>query len=111
MEAVPPITRGESSAGRQPICGYIYTELYDVEHEIVGIYTAERKLKELGCHPAQMNAETVIIFDHIPLKPGLDYLATSDRVTVGLLSWREDQDGRVALAVGREFSTHRPHSC
>jgi hypothetical protein len=66
-------------------CGYIYTELYDVEHEIVGIYTAERKLKELGSHPAQINAETMIIFDHLPLKPGLDYQAAAGVVSVHVM--------------------------
>lgn len=32
----------------QAFSGYIYTELYDVEHEIVGIYTAQRELRILA---------------------------------------------------------------
>jgi beta-galactosidase/beta-glucuronidase len=57
------------------VSGYIYTELYDVEHELCGIYTAQRQLKPLGCNPAHVNAETVIIFDLVPVRPGLDYIA------------------------------------
>lgn len=55
--------------------GYIYTELYDIEHEKVGIYTADRKLKDLGCDPATINADTVIIFDILPKRPGVDFVA------------------------------------
>ncbi|MFN8490187.1 MAG: glycoside hydrolase family 2 TIM barrel-domain containing protein [Caldilineaceae bacterium] len=65
--------------------GYIYTELYDIEHELVGIYTAARKLKEFGFEPTMVNAETVIIFDHIPLRPGLDYLARENKVAVSVM--------------------------
>lgn len=54
--------------------GYTYTELYDVEHEVVGIYTADRQLKDWGYDPASINAETLIIFDITPLKPGLDLI-------------------------------------
>lgn len=52
--------------------GYIYTELYDVEHEKVGLYAAGRTPKDLGCEPAVINAETVVIFDLTPARPGLD---------------------------------------
>jgi beta-galactosidase/beta-glucuronidase len=52
--------------------GYVYTEIFDVEHELCGIYTADRRLKVLGCDPADVNADTVIIFDLLPLRPGCD---------------------------------------
>jgi beta-galactosidase/beta-glucuronidase len=65
--------------------GYIYTEFYDVEHEKVGIYTAERKLKDLGCDPAALNAETVIIFDLVPESPEVDLVAGEGAFQVGLL--------------------------
>lgn len=46
---------------RHPIfSGYIYTELYDVEYELCGIYDAQRRLKPLGCDPAHVNAETTV---------------------------------------------------
>jgi beta-galactosidase/beta-glucuronidase len=67
------------------VSGYIYTELYDVEHEHCGIYTAARQPKNLGCNPAQVNAETVIIFDLIPLQPGLDYRTQDRTVEVNVL--------------------------
>jgi len=60
--------------------GYIYTELYDVEHEIVGMYTAQRKLKDLGCHPTMVNAETVLCFDIVPIRPGLDYIVAENGI-------------------------------
>jgi beta-galactosidase/beta-glucuronidase len=65
--------------------GYIYTELYDVEYEKVGIYTATRQLKDLGCDPKMVNAETVLCFDMVPVSPGLDYLAKDRKVKVNLL--------------------------
>ena len=52
--------------------GYIYTEFYDVEYEVVGLYRADRTLKDLGCDPEVINAETVLLFDLIPVQPGLD---------------------------------------
>lgn len=64
------------------VSGYIYTELYDVEQELCGIYNAQRQLKPLGCNPAHVNAETVIIFDLVPVKPGLDYEAKQPDVEV-----------------------------
>ena len=67
------------------ISGYIYTELYDVEHELCGIYSADRQLRSLGCNPADVNAETVIIFDLIPEQPGLDYRAQNRAVDVSIL--------------------------
>ncbi len=65
--------------------GYIYTELYDVEYEKVGIYTAEREPKDLGCDPTTINAQTVIIFDVTPIKPGLDLLVENGTLSVNVL--------------------------
>src|SRR5439155_12351908 len=58
------------------ISGYIYTELYDVEHEVCGVYTIDRQRKNLGCDPATINAETVIIFDLVPDRPGRDVIVS-----------------------------------
>lgn len=55
--------------------GYIYTELYDIESELCGIYTYSRADKELGCDPATINAATVVVFDVIPVRPGCDLVA------------------------------------
>ncbi|WP_432875561.1 glycoside hydrolase family 2 protein [Kribbella sp. CA-245084] len=53
--------------------GYIYTELYDIEHETVGIYTYDRRTKDLGgVVPSDVHAETVLIVDLAPAAPGSD---------------------------------------
>ena len=69
---------------QEAINGYIYTELYDVEHELCGIYDAQRQLKPLGCDPAQVNAETVIIFDLLPKSPDLDYVVAQREFQITL---------------------------
>lgn len=90
-----PLINGEYGGGRTPeergwhlrwqtqalyrhdtISGYIYTEIFDVEYELCGIYTDKRQMKNLGCDPATINAETVVLFDLVPIKPGLDYATT-----------------------------------
>jgi Glycosyl hydrolases family 2, TIM barrel domain len=53
--------------------GYIYTELYDIEHETVGVYTYDRRGKGLGgAVPAHVHAETTLIVDVTPQAPGRD---------------------------------------
>ncbi|QBD75108.1 glycoside hydrolase family 2 [Ktedonosporobacter rubrisoli] len=98
-----PLINGEYGAGDTPesrgwylrwqtqelrrqaaMSGYIYTELYDVEHEKCGIYDAQREPKPLGCDPSDINAETVIIFDLMPQRPGLDYLAENTQFELSL---------------------------
>lgn len=64
--------------------GYTYTELYDVEYEVVGIYTAERQLKDWGYEPAIINADTIIIFDLTPHQPGLDLVVQDEAIKVSV---------------------------
>ncbi|MDY7544456.1 MULTISPECIES: glycoside hydrolase family 2 protein [unclassified Cryobacterium] len=53
--------------------GYVYTELADVEHESAGLFTADRKSKDLGgLDPADANAETVIVVGLVPREAGTD---------------------------------------
>ncbi|WP_426513279.1 glycoside hydrolase family 2 protein [Dactylosporangium sp. McL0621] len=53
--------------------GYIYTELYDIEHETVGVYTYDRRTKDLGgTVPSDVHAETTLIVDVTPQSPGCD---------------------------------------
>jgi beta-galactosidase/beta-glucuronidase len=66
------------------ISGYIYTEIFDVEHELCGIYTADRQEKDLGFDPAIINAETIVIFDLVPIAPGLDYQTTDGNINCSL---------------------------
>lgn len=55
--------------------GYVYTELYDIEHETVGVYTYDRRTKDLGgTTPAHVHAPTVLIVDLSPVEPGRDLI-------------------------------------
>jgi beta-galactosidase/beta-glucuronidase len=55
------------------LTGYVYTELYDIEHEMAGLLAADRSPKDLGnMSPADVNAETVLVLDVLPLQPGID---------------------------------------
>lgn len=58
------------------LSGYVWTELYDIEHETAGIYSFERSLKDTGANPPAMtNAATVVIPELDPRAPGRDLLA------------------------------------
>lgn len=58
---------------RNEICGYVYCELYDIEHETAGLLTAARASKDLGgTDPAAVHADTVIIVDLTPEAVGRD---------------------------------------
>jgi beta-galactosidase/beta-glucuronidase len=55
------------------LAGYVYTELYDIEHEMAGLLAADRSAKDLGnVSPADVNAETVLVLDVVPVGPGID---------------------------------------
>ncbi|HMH59011.1 MAG TPA: glycoside hydrolase family 2 TIM barrel-domain containing protein, partial [Galbitalea sp.] len=61
------------------LSGYVWTELYDIEHEMAGLYDAERALKDTGGNvPADANADTVLIPDVVALAPGKDVVAAAD---------------------------------
>ncbi len=66
------------------LSGYIWTELYDVEHETAGIYTFARALKDHGGNdPIAANAETVIVVREIkPVEPGRDLVVAGRDVAV-----------------------------
>ena len=68
------------------LSGYVWTELYDVEHEMAGLFDAERNLKDTGgTFASAINADTVVVPKVSPVSPGQD-------VVVG-------QEGAVAFAV------------
>ncbi|GAB3920123.1 hypothetical protein GCM10027613_25700 [Microlunatus endophyticus] len=53
--------------------GYVYTELYDIEHEMAGLLHDDRSRKDdLGLTSADSHADTMIIVDLAPLRPGCD---------------------------------------
>ena len=61
------------------LSGYVWTELYDVEHEMAGLYDAERALKDSGGSiAADTNADTVLIPDVVAQSPGRDLVAAAD---------------------------------
>ena len=58
------------------LSGYVWTELYDIEHETAGIYSFERTLKDTGANPPILtNAPTIVIPDIDPHAPGRDLIA------------------------------------
>lgn len=60
--------------------GYVYCELYDIEHETAGVLTYDRRPKETaGQQPADVHAETVIVVDLIPVEPGVDLIVGDAR--------------------------------
>ncbi|PRY59633.1 glycoside hydrolase family 2 protein [Glycomyces artemisiae] len=53
--------------------GYVYTEFADVEHEAAGLLDADRRPKDWGgAVPADVNADTVLVLDLVPLAAGAD---------------------------------------
>ncbi|WP_432841412.1 glycoside hydrolase family 2 protein [Dactylosporangium sp. CA-092794] len=53
--------------------GYVYTELFDIENEIVGVHDAWRNPKDTGGFDySTVHAETVIIPGLSPVAPGID---------------------------------------
>ncbi|MER6582715.1 sugar-binding domain-containing protein [Nonomuraea sp. NPDC001023] len=65
------------------LAGYVYTELYDVEHESAGLLDFERRAKDLaGVEPAHVNATTTLVLDVVPVAPGRDLLSASGEVAV-----------------------------
>ena len=67
---------------RDRLAGYVYTELYDIEHEMAGLFAADRSPKDLGnVAPAEVNAETVLVLDVLPVQPGTDLEVTGRAVS------------------------------
>ncbi|WP_302893329.1 glycoside hydrolase family 2 protein [Actinomadura luzonensis] len=65
------------------LAGYVYTELYDIEHESAGLLDFERRAKDLaGVDPAAVNAVTTLVLDVVPVAPGRDLLSASGEVVV-----------------------------
>lgn len=86
------------------LSGYVYTELYDIEHEMAGIYDAERAPKDNGGNPpAESNAETVLIPEIVPLAPGRDVESDTSALSFGLRiahSGTEPIDGELVAVWG-----------
>lgn len=62
------------------LSGYVWTELYDIEHEFAGIYAFDRSLKDHGASPAvTAHADTVLVVDLEPAAPGRDLVVGPDR--------------------------------
>lgn len=55
------------------ICGYVYTEFSDVEHEMAGLLFASRQPKDLGgVVPSYVNSDIALIINVCPQSPGVD---------------------------------------
>lgn len=67
------------------LAGYVYTELYDIEHESAGLLDFERRRKDLaGVDPAEVNAPTTLVVDVVPVAPGRDLLTETRDFTIGV---------------------------
>ena len=66
----------------QKICGYIYTELQDIEWEHNGFMNYDRTVKEFGYDYTMINALDFIVIDH---HPGLSFVP-GDLLEVGIHS-------------------------
>ncbi|MEU5087810.1 sugar-binding domain-containing protein [Streptomyces sp. NPDC021356] len=67
------------------LAGYVYTELYDIEHESAGLWDFQRAAKDLaGVDPAHVNAPTTLVLDVTPVAPGRDLLTPAPDFTVDL---------------------------
>ncbi|GAA4095185.1 glycoside hydrolase family 2 protein [Nonomuraea soli] len=65
------------------LAGYVYTELYDIEHEMAGLLTFDRQRKDLaGADPADVNGPTTLVLDIVPVAPGRDLLTATPEFTV-----------------------------
>lgn len=84
--------------------GYVYTELYDVEHENAGLVFYDRSPKDLGgVDPGEVHADTLIIFDHSPVSPGRDVVHASGEVATHIRVSHHGSDplsAEVAIAWG-----------
>jgi hypothetical protein len=77
------------------LAGYVYCEITDIEHEMAGVFTFERTGKELGSlEVASVNAETTIVFDLVPVEPGIDVDSDGSPFSVPV---RISHHGRAAL--------------
>lgn len=77
--------------------GYIYTELYDIEAEIVGMVDYDRRPKDIGtADPRDVHRQTVVIPDIDPIAPGHD-LVVGDATSV-TIDVRVSHHGRDTVA-------------
>ena len=89
------------------ITGYVWTELYDIEHEMAGIYTFDRGPKDSGGNvAAHSNAAAVLIPDVMPTAPGDDLRVATDRrveFTVRVGATEGAVDGELVTVWGAPF--------
>jgi hypothetical protein len=93
--------------------GYVFTELYDIEAETVGVYTFDRRTKDQdGFEQHWVHADTVIAPLLRPVKVGADVIvATGETLTfdvrishhgttslTGRLRWRLDEENSGSIA-------------
>jgi beta-galactosidase/beta-glucuronidase len=67
------------------LAGYVWTELYDIEHETAGIFGFHRERKDQGGNiAARSHAETVLVTDVTPVHPGQDLVLTDRTFSFGV---------------------------
>jgi beta-galactosidase/beta-glucuronidase len=92
------------------VAGYIYTELYDIEHETVGVYTYDRRPKDLGgVVPAHTHADTTFVLDLVPVAPGRDLAPSTATIPVRVSHHGGDPvEGRIRVAWTGRFGEAPP---
>ncbi|GAB2586782.1 hydrolase [Paractinoplanes abujensis] len=88
------------------LSGYVYTELYDIEHESAGLLTFDRQRKDLGgASPADANATTTLVLDVLPVAPSRDILGPTASFGAHLSHHGPDLfTGRLTWAWGPVYS-------
>lgn len=66
------------------LSGYVWTELYDIEHETAGVVDFERNPKDDGGDASVANATTVLVVDVDPRAPGIDLVTENGEVEFGV---------------------------
>ncbi|MFI9485699.1 glycoside hydrolase family 2 protein [Promicromonospora sp. NPDC052451] len=65
--------------------GYVYTELTDVEHEMAGLLDVDRRPKDRGgLDPRDVNTETVLVVDLVPVHAGADLAVPKADLVLGV---------------------------
>ncbi|MBU2666880.1 hypothetical protein KOI35_25545 [Actinoplanes bogorensis] len=89
------------------LSGYVYTELYDIEHESAGLLTFDREPKDIGgASPSAANAVTTLVLDVLPVAPGRDVLGPAASFGAHVSHHGPDLfAGRLTWAWGPIYST------
>lgn len=91
------------------LAGYVYCEITDIEHETAGLYYTDRTLKDLsGARPADVNADTTLIFDVLPLQAGADIAITDESFSLPVRASHHGMETLDGLLYAAWVPAHTP---